>query len=128
MSKIFSITDLTREFGVTTRTIRFYEQEGMLHPRRDGRRRLFQQRDRTRLRLILRGRRLGFALAEIREIIDLYDREPGEGGQLRHFIGKIAGRRADLEQKRRDIDVTLLELADAEQRCRLRLDNLEGTP
>lgn len=124
--KIYSITDLTREFDITTRTVRFYEAEGMLHPARRGRSRLFNQRDRTRLKLILRGRRLGFSLADIREIIDLYDAEPGEAGQLIWFLDKIAERRSELEQKQRDIDVTFADLAEVEQRCRERLRELEA--
>lgn len=117
----FSITDLAREFDVTTRTIRFYEDEGLIAPARRGQTRLFSQRDRTRLRLILRGKRLGFSLGEIRDIIDLYDAAPGEAGQLRFFLQKIAERRAALEQQRRDIAETLSELAEVERRCAERL-------
>jgi DNA-binding transcriptional MerR regulator len=125
MSRLYSITELTREFDVTTRTIRFYEAEGMLKPLRRGRTRLFPARERTRLKLILRGKRLGFSLAEIREIINLYDTEPGERGQLNHFLSKIAERRGDLEQKRLDIEATLAELGQVERRCQDRLKELE---
>lgn len=124
--RYFTITQLTREFEVTTRTIRFYEAEGMLSPFRRGRQRLFDQRERTRLKLILRGRRLGLALADIREIIDMYDAEPGERGQLSYLVERIAQRRAELLQKQRDIEVTLEELAEVEARCVERLDQLEG--
>lgn len=120
----FSISDLAREFAITTRTIRFYEDEGMLAPLRRGRQRLYSQRERVRLKLILRGKRLGFSLAEIREIVDMYDTEPGETGQLRHFLRKIEERRGELEQKRADIALTLRELADIESRCRARLGEL----
>ncbi len=113
----FSITDLAREFDVTTRTIRFYEDEGLIAPARRGQTRVFSARDRVRLRLILRGKRLGFSIDEIREIIDLYDAEPGEEGQLRHFLAKIGERRAALEQQRADIAETLDELAEVEERC-----------
>src|SRR5882757_4893883 len=110
----YGIAELARELDVTTRTIRFYEAEGLIAPKRQGQRRVFTPRDRVRLKLILRGKRLGFSLSEIREIIDLYDRAPGEVGQLRFFVGKIRERRAELERQRGDIADTLHELADAE--------------
>lgn len=113
----YSIRDLAREFDVTTRTIRFYEDEGLISPARRGQTRLFSPRDRVRLKLILRGKRLGFTLNEIREIIDLYDAAPGEYGQLRFFLSKIVERRALLEQQRADIADTLEELAEVERRC-----------
>jgi DNA-binding transcriptional MerR regulator len=127
MAERFTITELSREFDVTTRTIRFYEDEGLLAPDRRGQARIYGPRDRVRLRLILRGKRLGFSLSEIKEILDLYDREPGEAGQLRHFLAKIAERRAQLRQQREDIDVTLAELATVEARCDERLAELEGS-
>jgi len=118
---LFTITDLAREFDITTRTIRFYEDEGLIAPQRRGQTRLFSPRDPPRLKLILRGKRLGFSLSEIREIIDLYDAEPGEIGQLRFFLTKIAERRAVLERQRADIAETLDELAEVERRCVERL-------
>ncbi len=121
-----SISELAREFDVTTRTIRFYEDEGLLAPERRGQTRLYSPRERVRLKLILRGKRLGFSLAEIKEIFDLYDGAPGEAGQLRHFLGKIAERRRQLEQQREDIEVTLAELANIEARCQGRLGELGG--
>ena len=124
-SATFGIADLAREFDVTTRTIRFYEAEGLIAPTRRGQHRIFSPRDRVRLRLILRGKRLGFSLGEIREIIDLYDRAPGEAGQLRFFIGKIRERRADLERQRTDIAETLAELAEVEARCLEQLGRLD---
>jgi DNA-binding transcriptional MerR regulator len=120
----YSIRDLAREFDVTTRTIRFYEDEGLISPARRGQTRLFSQRDRVRLKLILRGKRLGFSLGEIREIVNLYDAAPGEYGQLRFFLGKIAERRASLEQQRADIADTLDELAEVERRCLAQLKAL----
>lgn len=124
-----SIAELAKEFDVTTRTIRFYEAEGMISPERRGSQRIYHPRDRVRLRLILRGKRLGLSLAEIREIIDLYDSAPGEQGQLLYFLDKIAERRAELEQKRRDIAVTLGELKQVEDNCRARLSELAaGVP
>jgi len=122
----YSIADLAREFDVTTRTIRFYEDEGLINPAREGQRRVFSPRDRVRLKLILRGKRLGFSLGEIGEIIDLYDADPGEEGQLRHFLGKIKVRRAALERQRADIAETLSELAQVEARCVEQLASLAG--
>lgn len=119
----FTITDLSREFDVTTRTIRFYEDQGLIDPERRGQARVYRNRDRVRLKLILRGKRLGFSLREIREIIDLYDADPSEVSQLRHFLAKIAERRAVLVQQREDIDVILGELDAVESQCRARLDD-----
>ena len=121
----FSISDLAREFTITTRAIRFYEDEGLIAPKRDGQKRLYTQRDRVRLMLILRGRRLGFSLKEIAEIIDLYDREPGEQGQLKLFLGKIEERRQLLIQQQDDIKQTLIELDQVEANAKLRLGELQ---
>src|SRR3954462_12219208 len=122
----YGIAELARELDVTTRTIRFYEDEGLIAPKRQGQKRIFSARDRVRLKLILRGKRLGFSLGEIRDIIDLYDRAPGELGQLRFFIGKIRESRAVLERQRSDIAETRHELADVEERCLEQLRLLEG--
>jgi DNA-binding transcriptional MerR regulator len=122
----YSISDLAREFDVTTRTIRFYEDEGLISPTREGRRRIFSPRDRTRLKLILRGKRIGFSLAEIREIIDMYDATPGEAGQLRLLVERIEVQRRELVARRADIDRTLDDLADVENHARRRLDELES--
>lgn len=116
------MTQLSREFDLTSRAIRYYEQEGLISPSRRGRTRVFSLRDRTRLRLINRGRRLGFSIAEIREILDLYDSAAGERGQLVHFVRKIRERRASLEVQRRDIDAILEELDRVEAAC---LDQIE---
>ena len=123
---VFGIGDLAREFGVTTRAIRFYEDEGMIAPRREGQRRVFGPRERTRLKLILRGRRLGFSLAEVREIIDLYDAPAGEAGQLNLLLDKIAARRAELEAKRRDLEASLSDLDGVARNCRKRLKQLKN--
>ena len=120
----FSISDLSQEFDVTTRAIRFYEDEGLLEPRRKGRRRVYTVRDRVRLKLILRGKRLGLSLSEIGDIITMYDSEPGEAGQLHYFINKISARRTVLKQQRDDIDVTLNELDAIEKQCRKTLARL----
>jgi DNA-binding transcriptional MerR regulator len=127
MAETYGIAELAREFGVTARTIRHYEDEGLIAPLRDGQRRVYRPRDRTRLRLILRGRRLGFALAEVREIVDLYDAAPGEAGQLELLLAKIAGRRTELEAKRADIEATLTDLEIVERNCRKRLKGIKNT-
>ena len=121
MKKYYSITELTREFGVSTRTLRFYEDEGLLHPERRGRTRLYRAADRRFLQEILRGRRIGFTIAEIREIVHVYKEPPGEIGQLKLMMKKIDEKRDELLQKRRDIDETLSELDQAEEACLTRL-------
>lgn len=126
MSEIFGIADLAREFDVTTRTIRFYEDRGLIEPDRDGQRRIYTPRDRVRLRLIMRGKRLGFSLDEIREMIDLYDVGPGEIAQLRLFIAKIRERRDLLEQQKQDIAVLLAEMDGIEEQCTSLLANQEA--
>lgn len=120
----YGIAELAREFDVTTRTLRFYEDEGLIAPQRQGQRRIFSARDRVRLKLILRGKRLGFSIGEIREIINLYDAPPGEAGQIRFFLQKIRERRAALERQRDDIAATLDELNDVEARCTAQLRGL----
>ena len=121
----FSISELAQEFDVTTRAIRFYEDEGLLEPHRQGRQRVYSSRDRVRLKLILRGKRLGFSLSEIGDIIDMYDSEPGEVGQLQYFIEKISVRRKTLKQQRDDIEVTLKELDNIEKQCRKSMTHLD---
>ena len=106
----FTISDLSKEFALTTRTIRFYEDEGLLQPTRAGRNRIYGARERTRLKLILRGKRLGLSLSEIREILDLYDADVDEVPQLRKFVEVLESRRALLLQQREDIDVVLAEI------------------
>ena len=117
MSDLYSIGDLSREFGVTTRTIRFYEDQGLLSPTRNGQNRIYQGRDRVRLKLILRGKRLGFSLKEINKLIQLYDTPEGEAGQLRSFIEKIRARRTELLVQKDDIEHVLDELDTLERRC-----------
>lgn len=117
MAEIYGISDLAREFDVTTRTVRFYEDKGLLAPMRKGQRRIYSPRDRVRLKLIMRGKRLGFALDEIREMIDLYDTDPTEAAQLRLFVDKIRERKAILEQQRSDIATILGEMDALEEQC-----------
>src|SRR3954467_1443019 len=114
----WSITELAEEFGVTLRTIRHYEDVGLITPERRGTTRVFHPRDRIRLQLILRGKRLGFSLPEIRTIVNMYDEQPGEAGQLQYLLDQIDVRRRELDQLRRDIDETMRELAEVEARCR----------
>ncbi|MFN7023986.1 MAG: MerR family transcriptional regulator [Pseudorhizobium sp.] len=121
VNKYYTITELTREFGVSTRTLRFYEDEGLLHPERRGRTRLFRSADRRLLQEILRGRRIGFTIAEIREIIKVYKEPPGELGQLKLMMNRIDEKRNELRQKRKDIEETLEELDNAEEACLTRL-------
>ena len=109
-SPTFSISDLAQEFALTTRAIRFYEDEGLLAPTREGRNRVYGSRERTRLKLILRGKRLGLSLSEIREILDLYETNLDETPQLRKFIEVLERRRALLLQQREDIDAVLAEV------------------
>ena len=127
-SSTWSITELAREFGVTLRTIRHYEDVGLITPERRGSSRVFHTRDRIRLQLILRGKRLGFSLPEIRTIVNMYDEQPGEAGQLQYLLDQIDVRRAELAQLRRDIDETLEELAQVEVRCREDLAALNPPP
>ena len=127
MANSYSIGDLSREFGVTTRTIRFYEDQGLLSPNRNGQNRIYQARDRVRLKLILRGKRLGFSLKEINELIELYDAPEGEAGQLRSFIEKIRARRTELLVQKDDIEHVLDELDSLEQRCNNQLTAERGT-
>lgn len=124
MQRLYTISQLTQEFDITTRTLRFYETQGLLAPQRRGRQRLYSPADRTRLKLILRGKRLGFTLAEISEIIEMYGKAPGEPGQLRLLMAKIEARRKELLEKRIDIDLTLSDLDEVEAGCRERLSEL----
>lgn len=128
MRDYYTITELTREFDISTRTIRFYEDEGLIAPIRRGRTRLFRQSDRQLLKIILRGKRLGFSIAEIREIMGMYRTPPGEAGQLRAIIRKVGDRRRELEQKRRDIEDLLAELEQAEEACLTRMAELGVAP
>ncbi|MBT6272825.1 MAG: MerR family DNA-binding transcriptional regulator [Chromatiales bacterium] len=113
----FSIGELSREFEVTARSIRFYEDRGLLAPSRRGQNRVYSARDKVRLMLILRGKRLGFSISEIGEILDLYDAPNGEVGQLSHFVGKIRERRQALRKQAEDIETVLRELDSVERRC-----------
>jgi DNA-binding transcriptional MerR regulator len=113
-----TITDLAQEFDITPRAIRFYEDVGLLTPSRAGRNRVYSQRDRTRLKLTLRGKRLGLSLQEIKQLVDMYDSASDTVPQLQAFLQVLAAHRQLLEQQREDIEITLSEIAQHELRCR----------
>ena len=116
-NETYSISELAREFTITTRTIRFYEDRGLLSPDRDAHNRVYHSRDRVRLGLILRGKRLGFSLREVAEMLDMYDAPEGEAGQVRYFVAQMRARRDILMEQRADIDNVLVELVELEERC-----------
>lgn len=122
MTTSWTISELAREFDITPRTIRFYEDQGIVSPARDGRNRVYSTRDRARLKLALRGKRLGLQLAEIRTLIDMYDGPGDSAPQLREYLSVLQRHREQLEGQRRDIDETLAEIATQEQACRELLD------
>ena len=119
----YTISELAAEFGVTPRTIRHYEEQGLLSPGREGMVRVYSKRDRTRLKLTLRGKRLGLALADVRYLMDLYDTAPDESSQLEKFLVVLAQRRAALEQQREDLEEVLAEVKAFEEQCRQMLEN-----
>ncbi len=125
-SAVFSISDLAREFDITTRTIRFYEDKGLLSPQRSGQKRIYNRSDRTRLKLVLRGKRLGFALADIRRMIELYDEPGGEAKQLTLMLGQLNSNRQLLLMQREDLELQLKEFDDIELRCQKRLKQLSN--
>ena len=117
----FSISELAREFDVTPRAIRFYEDQGLLAPRRDGQRRIYTPRDRTRLKLTLRGKRLGLTLSEIRELIDMYEPGRDQRPQLERFLAVLEAHKASLLQQQTDIAAQLSEIRAFEKKIRKRL-------
>ena len=117
----YTISALAKEFALTTRAIRFYEDEGLISPQRVGRVRVYGERERVRIKLILRGKRLGLALAEIGELLDMYEVARNERGQLAKFVELLADRRARLLKQKEDIDATLVEIDGIERECRRQL-------
>ncbi|WNJ98227.1 MerR family DNA-binding transcriptional regulator [Thalassospiraceae bacterium LMO-JJ14] len=115
--KTYGIAELAKEFAVTTRTVRFYEDKGLISPSREGQRRIYSPRDRVRLRLIMRGKRLGLSLDEIAELMDLYDSDPSEVTQLKQFIDVIRERKTVLEGQKKDIEDSLSEMIRLERQC-----------
>lgn len=124
----YSISDLAKEFDITTRSIRFYEDQGLLSPKRVGQTRIYNKRDRVRLKLILRGKRLGFSLAETRRLFELYDADKSSATQLRIMLELIDEKKAVLHQQLDDIKVVLMEINTAEKRCQETLARALATP
>ena len=127
-ARSYTITELAREFDITPRAIRFYEDMGLLAPARAGRNRVYTQRDRTRLKLTLRGKRLGLALQEVKQLVDMYDSPADTTPQLQAFMAVLAEHRRLLERQREDIEITLAEIAQHEARCRALLGEAEARP
>ncbi|MFM5682001.1 MerR family DNA-binding transcriptional regulator [Aeromonas veronii] len=121
----YSISELAHEFDVTPRTIRYYEDAGLLTPQREGQTRIYSHRDKIRLKLTLRGKRLGFSLAEIRELFDMYDTDKSSKTQLHSMIQLIEAKRGALRQQLEDIQMVMAELEAAEQRCVNSLNSLK---
>ena len=117
----YSISELAREFEVTPRAIRFYEDQGLISPRRDGQRRIYTPRDRTRLKLTMRGKRLGLSLSEIRELIDMYEPGRDERPQLQRFLAVLESHKASLQQQQSDIEAQLAEIQGFEKKIKKRL-------
>lgn len=125
----YTITELAREFDITARAIRFYEDQGLLSPTREGaggRNRIYTTRDRTRLKLTLRGKRLGLTLSEIKSLVDMYESPKDTRAQMDRFLGVLAQHRATLEQQREDIKVALAEISAHEDQCQRMLADIGG--
>ncbi len=117
----YTITELAREFDITPRAIRFYEDQGLLSPSREGaggRNRVYTPRDRTRLKLTLRGKRIGLSLSEIKSLVDMYESPKDTAAQMNRFLGVLAQHRENLEQQREDIEMSLQEIATHEEECK----------
>ena len=122
----YSISELAHEFDITPRTIRYYEDEGLITPTREGQTRIYSHKDKIRLKLTLRGKRLGFSLAEIRELFDMYDTDRSSKTQLHSMIQLINAKRQSLHQQLEDIQMVMAELEAAEQRCANSLNSLKS--
>ncbi|HEX8957351.1 MAG TPA: MerR family DNA-binding transcriptional regulator [Burkholderiaceae bacterium] len=126
----YTITELAREFDITPRAIRFYEDQGLISPKREGaggRTRVYSARERTRLKLTLRGKRLGLTLSEIKDLVDMYESPKDTSAQLKRFQAVLAQHRETLERQREDIEITLEEIAAHEAECRRLLDDGKST-
>ena len=126
--RLYAIAELADELGITPRAIRFYESKGLLSPRRAGSTRIYDYRDHARLRIILRGKRLGFTLALIQEYLDLHDADPTGEGQLRHLLRNVRQRLGELEAQRHDLEVTTDELREIEMQTVAAIDRLGDLP
>jgi DNA-binding transcriptional MerR regulator len=120
-----SIGEISKDFDISARSIRFYEEQGLLRPERQGQSRIYRNKDKVRLKLIFRGKRLGFSLAEIKKVFELYDTNPNSAAQLRTMLTLTEQKRAVLTQQLNDIQMLMNELDDVEARCREELDELE---
>jgi DNA-binding transcriptional MerR regulator len=125
-SNTYSISELANEFGVSSRALRLYEESALLAPRREGTRRIYAERDRVRLRLILRGKRLGWSLAEIGESFDLYDSSTGEEAQLNYLLEKLNARREILETQKQDVELALADLDHIVDNARMVLSDIQS--
>lgn len=123
-AKTYSISELAKEYDITTRSIRFYEDQGLLKPRRKGQTRIYNAQDKVRLKLIMRGKRLGFSLAETRRLFELYDADKSSLSQLHTMLELIDEKKQLLQQQMEDITVVLMELSSVETRCRKELEEL----
>lgn len=120
--RTYTITELAKDFDITTRAIRFYEDQGLISPERQGQKRIYRPKDRVRLKLIMRGKRLGFTLAESRALIDMYDPNSDNEAQLQQFLAMLDEKEALLQQQLQDIEVMQIELKAARTRCLAALD------
>lgn len=125
-SVTYSIGELAKEFDITTRSIRFYEDQELIHPMRKGQTRIYNQRDKVRLKLILRGKRLGFSLAETGRLFELYDADKSSATQLATIMELISQKKADLQQQLEDINAVLVELTGLENNCKIALQKIES--
>ncbi|PID50000.1 MAG: MerR family transcriptional regulator [Proteobacteria bacterium] len=123
--RTYSISDLAKEYGVTPRAIRLYEEQGLLAPVRAGNRRIYSDRDRVRLRLTLRAKRVGITLAEAKELFDMYDSTLDEKAQIQHLMSKLDERMDQLKQQRHDIDMSILEIERVYKKLSDSLNDLE---
>jgi DNA-binding transcriptional MerR regulator len=124
-SQTFSIGELSKHFNITPRSIRFYEEQSLIKPERKGQTRVYYVKDKVRLKLILRGKRLGFSLAEISKLFELYDINPNSQAQLETMLALTQTKRAVLKQKFNDIQMVLNELDDVESRCQEELNDIK---
>ena len=122
---LYSVTELAVELGITPRAIRFYETKGLIMPQRAGTTRVYTYRDKARMQLILRGKRLGFTLADIKEYLDIYDVDPSQEKQIKLLLGKVERRIGELEQQREDLETTLIELEEMRQECIANIERRE---
>lgn len=127
-STTFTITELAQEFDLTSRAIRFYEDVGLLTPSRDGRNRVYTQRDRTRIKLTLRGKRLGLSLQEIKQLVDMYESPADTAPQLQAFLAVLQQHRQQLAQQLEDIEITLAEITQHEEHCHQLIAEARHTP